>query len=358
MELSDFLFNEWVVGLGVPILIGLGFTLLADEFKEYRAARVCFWASALWACGKVIMWSAFAVNNFWGRAAAVFIVCGLASVGLSEALRLTTRREQPEAMQPYTRTESFILDVPYYGAEDGFPLTYIPEEDYPLRDAYSCLTNVLILYAHVPPGSQIKQIAELDTNEKRTEALTQALRYCIIDELFATERGSSKFGISRKKGSIAEYNPAVPPPDSTDYPPEKFLSLLSTIPFGNRAEIQMLYQVRALRVPKNSSVDLAVLKMDPNDWVNHWVFRIQKPSVFSFAVGVAPINAAVGVLPESFPDRLKRQQAKYVTYSFAITMKIQIARTPTNGSEVDDFKRWSDGLWVALRDKFDVRRQK
>jgi hypothetical protein len=62
--LLEILFNEWLVGFGVPILIGVGFTLLADEFKEYGAARWCFSVSAVWMCGKVLMWSVFPRKKF------------------------------------------------------------------------------------------------------------------------------------------------------------------------------------------------------------------------------------------------------------------------------------------------------
>jgi hypothetical protein len=262
------------------------------------------------------------------------------------------------SLSPYTQTESFIIDIPYYGGEDGFPiLALLDDDEYPLNDAYSCVSSVLVMYA--PPGSaQIRQIAGLDTINKRSEALVQALRYCIIEVVHQSERGSSKFGISLKKGSIAEYKPAILPPDSSDYPPEKFLTLLSALPFGNQPRIQMLYKNRPMRVPKGSSIELAVSKMDKADWVDHWIIRISKPSVFSLTVGVAPINAAVGVLPESFPERYKPQREKYVTYSFAITRKIEIERTLTNGPGVDDFRVWSDGIWTAIRDKYDIKRQK
>jgi hypothetical protein len=261
-------------------------------------------------------------------------------------------------LSPYTRTESFIIDVPYYGGEDGFPIVQLlDDDDYPLSDAYRCVTSVLVMYA--PLGSaQIKQIAALDTPDKRTEALVQILRYCLIEQIVQSERGSSKFGISTTKGSIAEYKPALLPPDSSDYPPQKLLSLLGTLPFGNDQRIQMLYQGRPLRVPKGGEVEFDKLKMDTNDWATHWVLRIRKANVFNFTVGVAPINAAVGVLPGTFPERYKTQRAKYVTYSFAVTMKIQVERTLTNGSEVDDFRHWSEGIWEAIRAKFDIKRQK
>jgi hypothetical protein len=89
----EIVFNDWF-GLCVPILIGAGFTLPADEYKEYRAARVCFWAAAAWVWGKALMWSVFSSQGFGIRAVAVFFICGILGDGLMESLRLTTRREQ------------------------------------------------------------------------------------------------------------------------------------------------------------------------------------------------------------------------------------------------------------------------
>jgi Leucine-rich repeat (LRR) protein len=103
----DAVFNEFAVGFGVPILIGLGTWLTSDEFKEYKAARCFFWISAIWTYGKVLMWSGSSSYGFWTRAAIVFFVCGIIGVALTEALRLTTKRERSEtgtAMPPMSAT--------------------------------------------------------------------------------------------------------------------------------------------------------------------------------------------------------------------------------------------------------------
>jgi hypothetical protein len=258
----------------------------------------------------------------------------------------------PQKLPPYVRTESFSIDIPYFTG-DGFPINQFISggADSPLNDTYGCISKVLLVYANAEPGNQIKQIADLDSNDKRSTALAEALRYCIIEEIRRAERGSSKFGFDAKKGSVAEYDPGFPPPDSTDYPTEKFLALLDTLPFGKAESIQMIFKVRPLQVPKGSNLELLTLKINPNDWMNHLAFRMSKPDVFSFAVGVAPINAGLGMLPGWVPDRLN-QQAHYVTYSLAITMKIEITRTSTNGPEVEDFQRWSDAMWEAIKRKF------
>lgn len=94
----DFIFNEWLVGFGVPIVITVGFALVGDEFKEYKAARWCFCISAAWMYGKVLMWS-LSLSEFRVRAIVVFLVFGIVGVGLMEVLRLTNRREREQAKE-------------------------------------------------------------------------------------------------------------------------------------------------------------------------------------------------------------------------------------------------------------------
>jgi len=247
-----------------------------------------------------------------------------------------------------------VVDVPYF-VGDGYPITMLwPPDEYKMSDTYSGISAYLMNYANVAPGSTIKQIPELDTNEKRVEAIVQALRYCLISDVVTAERNGGTWGVSVSKGPITEYRQAILPPNSSDYPPEKFLKLLDTIPFGDKPAIQMLYKGRALRVPKGSEVDFPVLQID-DFFVKHWSLRIRKPGTFSFLIGVAPMNTVPGMVPTWFPSDIRNNQSQYVTYSFAVFMKIEVERTETNSLQVEDYKTWSDALWQELRKKYDAK---
>jgi hypothetical protein len=91
----DYIFDWLPFGFGVPILIATGFVLLADEFKAFKAARVCFYLATAWIYGKVVMWAYFSSDRFQVRDVVAFLVFGFVGVGLIEALRLTIHREQP-----------------------------------------------------------------------------------------------------------------------------------------------------------------------------------------------------------------------------------------------------------------------
>jgi hypothetical protein len=81
------------VGLGVTIFIGAGFTLLADEFQEFKAARICFAVAGMWAYGDVVMWGIDTPQNFALRACVLALVSATITVSFVEVMRLTTRRE-------------------------------------------------------------------------------------------------------------------------------------------------------------------------------------------------------------------------------------------------------------------------
>jgi len=92
------LLSDWAMfALGLPVT-GLGFILLTDEFKKFKAARVSFYIAAIWTWGKIVMWGIHSPDKFVERAIIIFIASGLVAVGLVEVLRLTTKREIPKEL--------------------------------------------------------------------------------------------------------------------------------------------------------------------------------------------------------------------------------------------------------------------
>jgi hypothetical protein len=91
--IPDLLFNEWLVGLGVPVLIGIAFALLSDEFKEFMAAKVLLVIAAGWAYGKAIFWATGTQVSFTIRALTLTAAGAALTIGLVETIRLANRRE-------------------------------------------------------------------------------------------------------------------------------------------------------------------------------------------------------------------------------------------------------------------------
>ena len=159
------LFNDWAVGFGVPILVGLGITLLTDEFKDYKAARWCFWVSALWSWGKVLMWSKDSQETFSIRAVVVFIACGVVGVVLMFLLQLTNKRESPVESQNSLASapEPLTQQQEHHGASNlklkvNRPVTAMP----PSAES--------VIFTKPPPGEIRNQIDALPSFQQKGAA--------------------------------------------------------------------------------------------------------------------------------------------------------------------------------------------
>jgi hypothetical protein len=95
----EWLFDWLLVSIVVPTLIGVGLTLLADEFKQFRAARVCFYLATAWIFGKALMWSWSTQDRFLAKALIGFFVFGIVGVALIGVLHLTANREKAVARE-------------------------------------------------------------------------------------------------------------------------------------------------------------------------------------------------------------------------------------------------------------------
>jgi hypothetical protein len=137
----EWLFDWLVFGFGVPIIIGVGFGLLADEFKEFRAARICFYLVALWIFGKVLMWAWLSPDRFAVKAIVGFVVFGAVGVGLIGILSLTTKREQAvsrEATHASPELSSISSD-----------LETIKKNTTPVPDRHLTIEQVRFLQTHL-----------------------------------------------------------------------------------------------------------------------------------------------------------------------------------------------------------------
>jgi hypothetical protein len=93
MGALDLVFDWPVFGFGAPILIGVACFLVSDEVKAFKGAKACFYTAAAWVWGKVLMWAVLSNDSFRLRALVTFVVCGLVGVGLVEAIRVATKRQ-------------------------------------------------------------------------------------------------------------------------------------------------------------------------------------------------------------------------------------------------------------------------
>jgi len=113
--ITEGLLSWEVLGIGVSILIAVGFTMAADEFRQFRAARVCFTVTALWLFGKVAMWGIYTSEKISVRAGVTALVCAVVGIGLVEAIRLTVNREAEVARSESAHIPPTPLSSPVIG---------------------------------------------------------------------------------------------------------------------------------------------------------------------------------------------------------------------------------------------------
>ena len=191
----DYIFDWLPFGFGVPILIGVGFALLADEFKAFRAARVCFYLATTWMYGKVFMWAYLTSDRFHTRAVVAFLVFGFVGVGLIEALRLTRHREinstsVPPATEPKPNTEnhgttdSVRVKPEHHGTEERATakVEHPTKKSAPKSQPQTSIIQTQAPYGNLAPrcnglGDAIIRFAEQRNHIKPTDPAAHQLGY-------------------------------------------------------------------------------------------------------------------------------------------------------------------------------------
>lgn len=74
--------------------------MVSDEFKHFKAARICFAWAGLWIYGKVLMWGIATSEKFAFRAFVVATVCAIVGLGFVELMRVVTKREKTASEHP------------------------------------------------------------------------------------------------------------------------------------------------------------------------------------------------------------------------------------------------------------------
>jgi hypothetical protein len=197
----EYIFDWLPFGFGVPILIGVGLAMLADEFKAFTAARGCFSLAALWIYGKVFMWAYLTSDRFQIRAVVVFLVFGFVGIGLIEALRLTRHREDNtttvasaahDRPKPEPSNSPQPLETPITKADvkhDGTKISHEPKPEIELIFKQSPLFTV---------ERKAKITSELDS-----------FRKYLINVGFEIPRKVPPIGVSKGAPNIAGVSPGT-----------------------------------------------------------------------------------------------------------------------------------------------------
>lgn len=115
-----------VIGVIVPILVGLGGNMLGLTPPEFLIARICFWFSALLLGAMTLIWMVFSGPIVWWRLTIGGVIAIAIAVGLPFSLRWVKKRQtavvtQSSSPDPFPRLGmrvSYLSDPVAYGRQD------------------------------------------------------------------------------------------------------------------------------------------------------------------------------------------------------------------------------------------------
>lgn len=101
-----------VVGILVPVLIGVGFGVLGYSPAEYKLGRWCFWLSAGSLGGMQLFWEYETERPAITRVVIGLLVWTIIGVGLPELLRWVNRREKDAHRPALSEVQSVPTEAP------------------------------------------------------------------------------------------------------------------------------------------------------------------------------------------------------------------------------------------------------
>jgi hypothetical protein len=396
----DFILNEWLVGFGVPILISVGFALVGDEFKEYKAARWCFCISAAWIYGKVLMWS-MTESEFRIRAIVVFLVFGIVGVGLMEVIRLSSRREKSQAKQetsgttesaaplasappnssqpsvesakeelskpsqsattvptkvhepPIERTAKFTVMIPYDTTPGAFPVPTNENSSDPLSKRYSefywmgvngTIPQALRETASVRGTINIDKPTPVSFADS-SDFLARLLQYDIFHNIDSLQHDSMTLTI----GAPTEANAGVDPPDAERYSYEKLFKELENNPFyrpflHRPSGDDMSWKVKPSKFPKGIQITFPT---DSTDKPDKYLVRFYRPQYYKADFIVeAFMGTKFGELPKNFESK---NASMVMQWSFIVKMHYRIEHPDDEEFNPSVYAQWLDALYDGLK---------
>ncbi len=134
------LFSWTVVGILVPILIGVGVGVMSMTPPEYWVARVCFTVACILLSAKIGIWLIISESSLAQRTIMVFVLFGIIAVGWVETLRWVENKKISLEKQPpkvivrlYSSPDKWFYKYPlqeYFLSIDIQNPDYIPITDF------------------------------------------------------------------------------------------------------------------------------------------------------------------------------------------------------------------------------------
>jgi hypothetical protein len=126
-----------VVGIIVPVSVGLGYGAMGLAPPDFKFARGCFWFSSLLLAGVDIVWTVQTQHSFIWRAIVSGLIGATIFILLPEGLRLINRRQTLSASPPYNPPPAAPRSEPEPPLEAAKPVPTPPDKPPQTKSAES-----------------------------------------------------------------------------------------------------------------------------------------------------------------------------------------------------------------------------
>lgn len=400
MELLSFDRLLGIFGALVAIA-GIGFGLAMDTRNraEVRAAIACFSVAALGFLCTIGVWTTTTELDVTKRIIVTALLCAVLGVLLLESIRWSIARHEakhapktareaatvetpPVSSQPaqaeaarkapphipppvlpsVKKKDKFAIVIPFNPANKNVPIPINTASNDPNEGFFRGLMDLADRPEKQADGTPWPVERDFTSENSRGIFIGRLLQYYIFRSIDELERDSEGIEWTREGGSRPLVRVGIAPPDRTPYSIQLLFAELSNSPFFG-ARDRMIWKVRSVDLPVHAHFSFLEHPSSPKTGVAQYVVRLERPGYFLIDLVVTqtigPIEIA-GVTGASLPKGFQpgpRDLPTTAGYPFIITMTYEIHRTSDMEFSTEDYVKWADGLFGALKQRmaFDSR---
>jgi hypothetical protein len=356
-NLWDHIHGGLVVSIVGPGLVFLGFGALSMTPPSVKFAIGCFSFGYLIILAKVGWWVTFQRHETdWQKSlfvAGLFAVCGFlwfASCTFAKSLAA------PIEAETY-KVDKFATVVPFNPANKNVPVPMNINNNDPKARFYGDLLRLTGRPEKQQDGTPWPAERDFAQEDARTVFIGRLLQFYVFSSIDELQRDSEGIEWTLEKGSRPLVRVGIVPPDRTAYPTNVLLEELSKSEFLSAGERMMREHLRPFSIPKYAKMSLIEYPSSPATGVAQYIVRLERKDHFLIDFKVTPTLGPVtvsGVTGASVPRGFQPAPGEVSTvvgYPFIVTMTYEIHRTDDQQFMADDYAKWAESLFAALKQR-------
>ncbi|MBZ5648224.1 MAG: hypothetical protein LAN37_13500 [Acidobacteriia bacterium] len=263
----------------------------------------------------------------------------------------TRAKVEVNVIRAIKKTDTFTTLVPINTAAPKMPVPQDENFDDPHRDFYFDLIGI----SGVPDNAveakwPVHEPRKIGTEGERFNFVTRLIQFYVLQQIQLLHLGSSGgMKVTLGEGATPLNRKAIPPPDSTNYPPRKLLEMLAGNEFLTPSARSM-FERTPFTVPVGTTISLLEIGADPKEGkLFTCIVRLESPSHYTLELSIQPSGASGRGMP---PAKFQTQTGATVqSYTIVVTMNAEITRTKTDDFDPDEYVAWTTGLFAGLEKK-------